>query len=264
MKKRILTLVVSCCLILSLCFCAIAANYPSATSSFYVNDFANVINSADKSEILSKSATLENQTTAQVVVVTINTLDGEEASDYALNLGRKWGVGTKEDNNGVVILLAVEEREIYVSVGYGLEGALSDSKVGRIIDTYAMEYLTENDYSNGLTALTKAIINEVYTEYGLEPEEGYTSIDETSDDLEDDIEFLSTIIVIIIIIIISNLKKKLRGPFVFSNGHGGHINIGGSFGSGGFSSGHSGGGFSSGGHSGGGGSFGGGGAGRGF
>ena len=75
-----------------------------------------------------------------MVTVTVKSLNGEEPADYALNLGRQWGVGQKDNDNGVVILLSTAERQIYIAVGGGLEGALPDSKTGRIIDDYGLSY----------------------------------------------------------------------------------------------------------------------------
>ena len=113
-----------------------AEKYPSPDARFVVNDFADVIEQSAEEEIYSSAAALQEKTAAQVVGVTVNTLDGEEPADYALGLGRQWGVGQKDKDNGVVILLSKTERQIYIAVGYGLEGALPDSKTGRIIELY--------------------------------------------------------------------------------------------------------------------------------
>ena len=75
---------------------------PSAGSGIYVQDYAGVINDTDKQKILSIGQDLDNKTTAQVAVLTINSLEGESIEDYALAVLRNWGVGKKEKNNGVV------------------------------------------------------------------------------------------------------------------------------------------------------------------
>ena len=239
-----------------------AANkYPKPTSQFFVNDFAEVIEQSAEDEIYSKGAALQEKTAAQVVVVTVDTLDGEEPADYALELGREWGVGQKEDN-GVVILLAETERQIYIAVGYGLEGALPDSKTGRIIDIYGLDYLKNNDFSNGLLEIFKAVVNEVYIEYGEEPEEGYTAIEDTNEETLEEYGarvLVSWVIMIAVVILFILIFGRRRRGFFWFGGPGG---FGGGSGFGGFSGG-SGGSFG-GGFSGGGGSFGGGGAGRGF
>ena len=240
-----------------------ASKYPKPTSQFFVNDFAEVIEQSAEDEIYSKGAALQEKTAAQVVVVTVDTLDGEEPADYALELGREWGVGQEEEDNGVVILLAETERQIYIAVGYGLEGALPDSKTGRIIDAYGLDYLKNNDFSNGLLEIFKAVVNEVYIEYGEEPEEGYTAIEDTNEETLEEygVRVLVSWVIMLACVILFLLifGRRLRGFFWF----GGPGGFGGGSGFGGFGGG-SGGSFGGGGFSGGGGSFGGGGAGRGF
>lgn len=247
-----------------LCTTASAAvKYPDATDRFFVDDFAGVISDEDNEEIFSRAVKLEQKTTAQVVTVTVKSLDGEAPADYALELGRKWGVGQKDKDNGIVILLSTEDREIYVAVGGGLEGALPDSKTGRIIDDYGYEYLKRNNYSKGLLEIAKAVINEIYIEYGLEPEDGYTPIDNSESDEEYSKKVVVSWVLLLAVVILYVLifGRRHRG-FWFGGPPGGFGGFGGFGGRGGFS----GGGFSGGGggFSGGGGSFGGGGAGHGF
>lgn len=242
-----------------------AANkYPEPTSRFFVNDFADVIEQAAEDEIYSEAAALQEKTTAQVVVVTVNTLDGEESADYALGLGREWGVGQEDEDNGVVILLSKTERQIYIAVGYGLEGALPDSKTGRIIDVYGLDYLKKDDFSKGLLEIFGAIVNEVYIEYGEEPEEGYTPIEDTDEETLEEygarVAASWVIMIVCVILFVLVFGRRRRGFFWFGGPGGFGGSGGGSFG--GF--GGSGGSFGGGGFSGGGGSFGGGGAGRGF
>lgn len=259
MKRKILIAAIFLLGIL-LVGCGEKEAFPKPTEYFFVNDFADVLTDTHEAEIVSKAAALEDKTTAQVVVVTIESLDGQEPADYALQLGREWGVGDEEKDNGVVILLSEADREIYIAVGYGLEGALPDSKTGRIIDRYGLELLQQDDFSSGITAIANALINEVYIEYGLEPETGYVSIDYISDSESVSESYggrvaVSWVALIIILIALSFFTRR-RGGFFFFGGPGSF----GGFGGGGF--GGSGGSF--GGFSGGGGSFGGGGAGRKF
>ena len=149
--KRLLSILFTALITLSLCGCEEENEFPSPTESFYINDFANVISEEDENEILSRGVALNKKTTAQVVVVTVESLDGYAPADYAVGLGDQWGVGDEENDNGIVILLSTEEREIFIAVGYGLEGALPDSKTGRIIDRYGLSYLKADDFSKGLT-----------------------------------------------------------------------------------------------------------------
>ena len=237
---------------------------PSPTENFYVNDFADVLKKDDYDSILNTGVALERasaaaigrETGAQVVAVTVKTTDGEEIADYALTLGREWGVGNKDDNNGIVILLATEDREVYVSVGYGLEGALPDSKTGRLIDNYAIDYFAENEFSAGMISLYNAVVREVYAEYGLDVPENIAAPQEYSVDFDFEKVGISWIVLLIILAFAFFYLRRygFAGAYLIgrgiSSGFGGGRFGGGSGGFGGFS--------------GGGGGFGGGGAGRGF
>ena len=270
MKRLSKTLIAVLALCLLLSVSVFAENYPSPTNEFFVNDFAEVIDSEAEQEIMNLGVDLYNKTDAQVVVVTVQSIGSKEVEEYALELGREWGVGSAEKNNGVVILLAVEERQVTIQVGYGLEGCLPDGKTGRILDDYAIPYLADNDFSNGLCEAYKAVCAVVYDEYGAEPdpdfEYDYDEYYVEDDDIIGDI-IASVIILIILILIFGGGIGRRRRGFFFGPFFGGFH--GGGFGGGGFSGGsHGGGGFSGGSHgggfSGGGGSFGGGGSSRGF
>jgi len=139
---------------------------PSPSSNhFYVLDKANVLSDAAEQKIQVLSSQLAGKTKAQVVVVTVPTLEGTPPEDYGLEILRKWGVGDKQLNNGVVILVAVVDRQSRIEVGYGLEGALPDAKTGRIQDQYMIPFFKNNDYEQGILGGYAAIVNEVAAEY---------------------------------------------------------------------------------------------------
>lgn len=123
---------------------------PSAGSGIYVQDYAGVITSEDKQKMLSIGQDLDNKTTAQLAVVTVNSLEGQPIEDYALAILREWGIGNKQKNNGVLIVVAVKDRKSRIEVGYGLEGVLPDGKTGRIQDDYMIPYFKKNEYSKGI------------------------------------------------------------------------------------------------------------------
>lgn len=235
------------------------------TDDFFVNDFAGVITPADQQSMQSLGESLHYQTTAQVCVVTVNNMGGDDIDDFAINLAREWGIGTKEDDNGVLLLLAVSEREVKIEVGSGMEGALTDAKCGRILDTYGMEHFRNDEFSEGLTAVFNAIVNEVAIEILGEP-----LLEEYDKELteEDDLEALGSIIgVIAVIVFIIVFSKGRHGggggdmmTYIVARGIVNAIGRGGRGGGGfgGF------GGGSGGGFSGGGGGFSGGGSSRGF
>lgn len=250
--------------VFALCGCeSETENYPSPTEEFFVNDFADVITDEDSLTICTEGANLSEKTAAQAVVVTIESLNGTPIETYALELGRKWGVGDADKDNGVVVLLSKQDREVYIAVGYGLEGALNDSKVGRIIDNYGMQYFSADNFSEGLKQIYSCVVNEIYIEYGIEPEEGYTPVTvlpqgDTEDDVSVSKVLISWAVLIAIVAVYFLIFGRRGGLFIFGGPRffGGGFNNHGGFGSGG--------GGSFGGFSGGGGSFGGGGAGRKF
>ena len=171
-------------------------------------------------------------------------------------------MGQKDKNNGVLLLLSIDERKVSIEVGYGLEGGLTDIETGIILDNYATPHLRKNDYSTGIREAYKALVNEVYIEYGIEPTEGYVPAEDLDSTQEDSENFvgglfggLAPIIIILIFIVLFNRGGRRGPPFIFFGGGG--FGRGGGFGSGR-------GGFGGGGFSGGGGSFGGGGSSRGF
>lgn len=89
-----------------------AADIPNHTEDFYVNDYAGIFSDEQRDRIVEAGKELYDGTTAQVVVLTIDSTNGEAISDYALEVGRSWGVGTKGENNGVLIVLAVKDRQV--------------------------------------------------------------------------------------------------------------------------------------------------------
>ncbi len=231
---------------------------PSPTNEFYVADYANLLSDNTKQYIVNNSNALYNSTDAQIVVATVDTIDGQNEREYGIELARSWGIGGKSKNNGLLILLALQERKITVEVGYGLEGALPDSKTGRFLDQYAVEHLSMGDYDTGIRNLYSAILAETYNEYGLSVPDSVEDVsvynEGSSEESDGTGEFIVLIVVVVLYILIhkngGGTNHRRSTMFITPTGFGGH--------SGGF---HGGGG---GGFRGGGGSFGGGGSSRGF
>lgn len=143
------------------------ADYPAPTTEFFVNDFAGVLSRETRDNIQRIGKSLEDVTTAQVVVVTVSSLDGEDIDSYAYELFKRWGIGQKGKDNGVLILNAVSERQLRIEVGYGLEGALTDIETAEIRTEYMNPYLKENDFDKGMFYGFAAVVNIVAEEYGV-------------------------------------------------------------------------------------------------
>lgn len=166
-KIRRLTIIV----LMVIMICSISTTTVKAlvnqTTEFYVADYANLLDSDVKNYIITTNKSLCSQTGAQVVVVTVDNLEGENIEEYATALFRKFGIGDKTKNNGVLILLALQERKCRIEVGYGLEGKLTDGKTGRIQDNYMIPYFKNNDWNNGIKNGFSAIMQEIENEYGI-------------------------------------------------------------------------------------------------
>lgn len=224
------------------------------TDAFFVNDFAGVLTDEDTLAMYNMGVQLYEKTGAQVVAVTVETTNGVDISQYGVQLGREWGIGDEEDDTGVLLILATEDRDVGISVGYGLEGAITDAKSGILLDNYAVPYFSEDDFSTGMRETYNALINEVYIEFGLEPEEDYVPADELDDDGG---SVLIAVLFFIVCLTVLQFVSRGRFPLLFFFGGGNHHHRGGGGFHGGFGGGSSG-------FRGGGGSFGGGGASRGF
>jgi uncharacterized protein len=139
---------------------------PAPVGDIYVQDHANILNEAEKAELRSLGRTIEDQTTAQIAVLTIETIGDRTIEEFANEAFRQYGIGNKEQDNGVLIVLSMKERKVRIEVGYGLEGRLPDGKTGRILDENALPYLTNEQPSEAIKETYKVLAAEVLAEYG--------------------------------------------------------------------------------------------------
>jgi TonB family protein len=126
----------------------------------YVNDFAGVINSEDKSQLDLICKDLDQKKEIQMALVTIESLDGQPIKDFAAQLGNLWGVGHKGGNRGLLILLSVKDRQYRIAVGLGLESALTDEEADRLAREM-VPMLQKGDYGKALLQLAKRIQVEI-------------------------------------------------------------------------------------------------------
>ena len=109
---------------------------PNPSHEFYIYDEMDIIDYDVKNYIIGVNESMSKKTGAQVVVAVMNSLENEDMSieEFANRLFEKWQIGSEEYDNGVLILVVPNDRKIWIEVGYGLEGALPDGKVGEIMD----------------------------------------------------------------------------------------------------------------------------------
>ena len=230
----------------------------------YVNDYANVLSSSDIARINALAAEIEENTTVQIAVLTVDTTEPLTIEEYAVEVFEKAGIGYEDKDNGLLIVAAINDRKWRIEIGYGLEPIINDAKAGLIGRTYLVPAFQEGKYGDGLYDAVSAI-------YLVIQKSGDTSF--ISEQMDDDILFILPLILvliplfIIIVILISTprcpkcgarmkcqykrdymicecpkcgkkvKKKRKRAPFWFfffvgSRGHGGGGGYGGGFGGG--------------------------------
>lgn len=134
----------------------------------FVNDFAGVIPSEDEAAMRGIITAVREQTGAEIAVVTVESMAPYATiEDYGVALAEAWGVGSEADDAGAILIVALEEREVRLEVGYGLEGAIPDGRAGAILDDYVLPDLRNNDFGAGLLNGVAAVAEVVADEYGV-------------------------------------------------------------------------------------------------
>jgi uncharacterized protein len=130
-----------------------------------VNDFTGTLTPDQQQALEKKLVDFDDSTSTQIAVVIIPSLNGNDVSDYNLKLGRAWGVGGKQFNNGVVLLIAKQDHKLNIATGYGVEGALPDATCKEIIDQVIVPKFKGDDYYRGIDEGTDAVMQAVKGEY---------------------------------------------------------------------------------------------------
>ena len=162
-------LLISSLLLVCIYSITFAANtkFPSVTTNKYINDYTGTISKNYTEKIISIGKELEEKTTAQCVIVVINSTNNVPIEKYANELFRSWGIGTSEKNNGLLILLAMDDRNWRVEVGKGLEGAVPDVLSNKIMTSYGKPYFRDGNYNDGLLNCYYEFSNKIAEEYGV-------------------------------------------------------------------------------------------------
>lgn len=159
MKKRIIGLVLGL-FVLSL---LVNAQVKIPEPYGYVNDFANIIPDDVEQQLEARLRAYEGDTSIEFAVVTVNSLEGLVIEDYTMRLAEKWKVGKVDKDNGVILLVAPNEKRLRIKPGYGLEGDLPDIICGRIIDNKIVPYFKQDDYIGGIVVGVDAVIGRLGT-----------------------------------------------------------------------------------------------------
>jgi uncharacterized protein len=224
----------------------------------YVNDFAHVLDADTIAQLDNICQQIDQKAHAQIAVVTINSLDGSDIESYAVDLYKKWGIGSKATDHGVLLLVAIQDHKYRIEVGYGLEPILPDGKVGGI-GREAVPLLRQNDYKGAILLMTSRVADVIAQDAGIQ----LTSVPQFSAPPRDQPDKglsgkqLLILGIILLIVLLTPLRRVLFWMLLFGGGGGGGYGSGGYSSGGGFGGGGGGFGGFGGGSSGGGGASGG-------
>ncbi len=189
-----------------------------------VTDLANVIDAGTEADIAARLDQLERQTSSEVAVVTVPSLDGVPVDDYAVRLFKEWGIGQARQDNGVLVLVAPNEREMRIEVGYGLEGILPDGLAGEIIRDQFIPRFREDDYNGGIRDGVARVVDIVEKQQVLTAEElAKFNEDASAEDVPVwiIIPFLGLFVTIGFTMVGIGLRTKTGFPLVFGSFFGG-------------------------------------------
>lgn len=186
---------------------------PDLKKHIYVYDQENIINDNVENSINKMLEEVEEKTTSEFFVVTINSLNGKTIESYANDMFNGIGIGKEEEDNGLLLLIYKdkdpEESKVRIEVGMGFEGFITDSISGRVLDDYFVPYREKNDYDNATSYTTQALVGLIAKEYDVGIS-GVTIEDEKIEELREDEEFsipwpvIAAIIVLVILDFIFN------------------------------------------------------------
>lgn len=192
MKKLIALL-----LFITTCFSVFSQDFPAKPARL-VNDYTNTLSAEQLARLEQKLVTFDDSTSTQIAIALVKSVGDYDINEYALELGRKWGVGQAGKNNGIMIVVALGDRKISIQTGYGLEGVLPDIYAKRIIENDIKPYFKSGDYFGGLNSGTDAIIKYTKGEYKSDKPKAKNKGGGTSS---------VAIIIIIVIVIIIVLRR---------------------------------------------------------
>ncbi|WP_396591701.1 TPM domain-containing protein [Allomuricauda sp. R78024] len=232
---------------------------PQKQTSVY--DYVNLLSAPQSKALEQKLIRYSDSTSTQIVVAIINSTEGENINFLGAQWGQKWGIGQADQDNGILVLLARDDRRIAINTGYGVEGSLTDFMSKRIIESVIIPEFKKGDYYGGLDKGSDAIFQVLNGEF----KEDHTFGSDQGFSLKSLLPFIIFLIIIIILSRRNNRNNKggrggknkgmdIWDMIILSNmGRGGYrgSSSGGGFGSGGFGGGFGGGGFGGGGASGG-------------
>lgn len=175
MMKKTFSFILALCLFLSLGASAFAV--VDQSESFYVADYSNVLSNDTEQMIINYNGSLEQQCQgAQIVVVTVDYLDGMYSDEYAYQLFNDWGVGSADYNNGMLLLLAIQENKAWLAYGLGLSSLIDSDQVDSLLDKYFWKDFDRGNYDEAVTSLFNALLAWYDEQYDAQVVQSGTSV----------------------------------------------------------------------------------------
>ncbi len=158
------------CLLLLASLEGVAQDFPQPMSPpRIVNDFANLLNSKENNMLESKLRQYRDSTSTEIGVVILNTIGQDDINIYGAELAQKWGIGQRGKENGLLILIAIDDRKVSISTGYGMEGVIPDAYAKRVIERYIAPNFREQKYFEGLDQGTSILMSMASGEFKADP-----------------------------------------------------------------------------------------------
>jgi len=192
---------------------AYAQEFPEKSNRI-VNDYTNFLSVHERNALEQKLVNFSNQTSTQIAIAIVPSLQGYDASSYAFELGERWGVGQKGKNNGLLILVKPKtsnsKGEVFIATGYGAEGAVPDAIAKRIVENEVLPNFRQGQYYKGLNQAVNTIISLTKGEYTADDYREQTSGNAGS---------AIPMIIIFLLIIIFSIMGRVRRARHYAVGH---------------------------------------------
>lgn len=166
-RGKILLIILTLTMLLSMPSFSVSVLLPKPSYDFYVYDEVGILDNHSKNYIIEVNNELYKKTGAQVVVAITNNLENLDINTYATELFEEWKIGGKQYDNGLLMLIVPDNREIWIEVGYGLEGPLPDGRIKRIIEDKIIPSFRDQNYSNGIISGFEEILDYIENEYEI-------------------------------------------------------------------------------------------------
>ena len=200
----------------------------------FITDNASVISSADQNTITQLITELKNKTTAEIAVVTVKTVTPETIQSFSMKIFDQWKIGEAKKDNGVLLVVAIEDHQAHITTGYGVEGFLTDALCNRIVMEVMAPSFKAGQYSKGILDGVDAIVSLVAKEYQIEITGHEKDVLKAKSPRDDARIFIIVLVIIVILIRISQRSGSRFGGGIGSGGFGGGGFGGGGFGGGSF------------------------------